>query len=121
MDKDVVIKNNVVNEEDTNSQEEIEPHLDYEHKSYLSTNGWSNVVNDNNWLNAELEVTNDSNNPGDIYVRVVDENGKIIVSSTFIELGDTITLDKIEFNAGKFYVQAKAKDEAGNYTIKVKD
>ncbi len=121
INEDVMLEVNVSNEENLEPQEEVEPRLSYDHKCYLSTNGWSNVVNDNNWLNAKLKVTNESTNSGDIYVRVMNDDSKVIVEKTLVSLGDTVTLKKIDYNAGKYRLQAKAKDAAGNYTLIVKD
>ena len=121
INEDVMLEVNVSNEENLEPQEEVEPRLSYNNKVYLSTDAWCNVVNDNNWLNAKLKVTNESTNYGDIYVRVVNEKEKIIVSSTLVELGKTKTLEKIDYNAGEFYVQAKATTADGKYSIKIED
>ena len=103
------------------SNDSIESRLSYDNKSYLSTNGWSNITNDNNWLNAKLDVTNKSSNDGSIKIRVINEDGKIIVASTTVNLGSTITLEKIGAFSGEYYVQGKAVLTDGNYDLKIVD
>ncbi|MCL2416237.1 MAG: hypothetical protein FWD01_05410 [Defluviitaleaceae bacterium] len=90
--------------------------------TYVPASGWSNVVTDNNWLDATLEITNHADNAGDLEFRVLNENGAIIMDSFLIPLGSTTTAPKkIPFNSGTYSLQARAVSAPANYTITVKD
>ena len=100
----------------------IKPFLNHSGSTYLSTNGWSNVVTDNPWNEyTSITVTNHANNPGSIEVKVVSasDNDSIIYGAETIEPGDEFKFPNEQL--GKYSVRAKAESNSGTYKIIVKD
>lgn len=60
------------------------------------------------------EITNHANNEGDIFLRVKDENGNIIIDELLVSVGTSVQLDSLK-NKEKYYFEIKAKQ--GRFTI----
>lgn len=95
-------------------------HINTYNFSYITTDGWNNVVNSNSFLDIHYaEITNHANNLGDVEIRVVNksDDSKIIIEPTVVQAGSSYKTGKIK--ASNYIIQTKAIDEAGNYIIHV--
>ncbi|MBP3904010.1 hypothetical protein [Turicibacter sp.] len=83
--------------------------LSWSGSTYLTSGQWCNVISDNNFFNANVEVTNQVGSPGSITVRIVDGKGNLLVGEQTIAVGTTKRFSGIPWNSGTYIVQAKAK------------
>lgn len=104
------------------SQENVQPRL-YVKDTFTLTTSWETIVTDNNWLNEHIVVKNDADNPGTIKLRVLDEDGIIIIQEREVELGDFISLGPISWLSGDYRLQACTTNSAdnGNYSLEIND
>lgn len=104
------------------SQESAQPRLYVKEDFYLTTT-WKTIVTDNNWLNAYVVVKNDADNPGALRLRVLDEDGIIIIQTQTVNLGQFITLGPISWLAGNYRLQACTtdSDDNGTYSLEISD
>lgn len=72
----------------------------------------------NNWLTANVNVTNRSGNPGNIYFYIEDSKGKVY-STTEVAPGEMKTVNGIP--SGGYHVYAKAKSKSGSYNLTIDD
>ena len=60
--------------------------LSWSGSTYLTSGEWCNVISDNNFFNANVEVTNKTGNPGPVIVRIVDGKGNLLVAEQTIKV-----------------------------------
>lgn len=104
------------------SQENVQPRL-YIKDTFTLTTSWKTIVTDNNWLNEHIVVKNDADNPGIIEVRILDEDGMIIIDTTPVELGHFASLGPISWLAGEYRIQVRTTDSNNNgkYSLEISD
>lgn len=85
-------------------------------------NAWTTFATDNNWFEATVTIINDASNVYAILVRVVDEDGLIIVGPQRIEAGESGQLGPIDAYSGKYKLQAKSTaDSPSGFTLSYND
>ncbi|MBC9723072.1 MAG: hypothetical protein H9W82_17965 [Lactobacillus sp.] len=82
--------------------------LSWSGSTYLTSGGWCNVISDNNFFSANVEVTNKNGNSGPVTVRIIDGKGNLLVEEEEIKVGKTKRFSGIAWNSGTYIVQAKA-------------
>lgn len=90
----------------------------------LTTDAWTLLYSDNNWLDARAQVTNNSGNTGSIIVRVVTvEDGQkdIFDTSVAVAAGLTYTSPKIASSYDQYLIYVKAASKAGSFSITYDD
>lgn len=60
-------------------------------------------------------VTNDSLNPGGIWVRVTDNYGAIIAGDVYVNRGEDKYITQVPWNSGKVKILAMAAENSGVY------
>lgn len=103
---------------ETNEEPVIVPYINWSGSAYISKDNWSNITSSNNFFKDSPKITNNSNNPGDLTVRVLNSKGAQVGSSKTVKLGKTVKLDQIPAFSGTYTIQAKST-KAGYHTIKV--
>ena len=104
------------------ANEAITPYLNVTTSTYITTDGWSTVATDNNWIPAKIRFTNDANNPGQVEVRVVNSSGSVVVDPVSISTGTTESLgSRVPAFSGTYSVQVKASYTTGYYKFTLKD
>ncbi|MGG6310807.1 hypothetical protein [Paenibacillus macerans] len=95
------------------------PSMAFRDDYYLTTTSWELVATEpNNWLKANVNVTNFSSNSGGIYFYIEDHNGKTY-SSTYVGPGEMKTIKGVA--TGGYDVYAKAATKAGTYDLTIDD
>ncbi|WP_317368911.1 hypothetical protein [uncultured Tyzzerella sp.] len=108
----------------TNSQENVvEDKENYSIQSRIYFNEdvrlseyWTTVTRSNNLFNDNPKVVNNKNNPGILYVRIIDQHGNQVGREKAIQKGDYEILDDIPFNSGTYTVECKVST-AGVYKV----
>ena len=83
----------------------VQPRLYWRGGVYLDAH-WSDVVSDNNLIWANLRVTSDKSNDGDVLIRVIDKDGAVIIEETPLSPDNQIYLPSIPA-LSSYTVQAK--------------
>lgn len=98
----------------------VEPRLN---KTVTKTlgNSWTDVWDENNWLTADLTVTNSYTSAYSVIVQIVDpDTGKIIADEQTISCGKSHTF--YDLPAGGYTIQAKSVDGVvREYTLYLAD
>lgn len=98
----------------------VEPRLRKDVTATLG-NAWATVWTESNWLEADLEVTNNNSSAYDVKVQIVDSNNsKIIKEAKTIAPGKTVTFYNIP--SGGYIIQGMSADGvAREYTLHLED
>lgn len=100
------------------SGEEIEE-VCWSGSAYVSTKHYCNVTSSNNFFPDSPKVTNSANNPGKIYVRILNSSGQQVGRTKTIAVGKSVTMDQIPAFSGTYTLQAKAVTSSGYYSISI--
>ena len=84
----------------------------------MAAKQWCNVTSSNNLFPDSPKVTNDASNPCSIKVRIVNEAGAVVGKEKEVEVGKSVTMDKIPALSGTYTLQAYS-ETAGNFTISI--
>lgn len=103
------------------TQEDIQPRLDVDVDAHLS-DSWTNIVTDDNWLNAVVTVESHGNNIAIVWLRVLNEDGQQVGSEKKVSPGYSVKMDKIPHVSGTYVLQGQVLyGNEGNYTFHIYD
>lgn len=104
----------------TESETAVQPRLNEEVTLTLG-DIWVDVYTENNWLNADLTVSNHTTSAYDVDIRIVSkDHKKTLKGSQTIESGSSATFYNIP--SGGYIIQGRATDGIGReYTLPLED
>lgn len=82
---------------------------------------WTYVLDDDNWLDESIYVTNSLESPEPLSFRILEETtDKLLLGPIKVIPGNTVKMGDIAADEGRWVLQAKA-DVAGTYVISAED
>lgn len=104
----------------TESESNIQPRLNKSVTVQLG-NAWTVIYQENNWLTADLTVTNSATSYYDVDIRIVSKDGTTILKDgKTIESGKSVTFSSIK--SGGYIIEGKSADDVVHeYTLKLSD
>lgn len=99
----------------TETQQSATPRINWGGTAYLTTTGYCNITDSNNFFNDSPLVISDGNNPGDVTLRVLNESGLQVGGLKVVEPGQSVRLDSIPHDSGTYRIQGKATVEGSYY------
>lgn len=100
------------------TEEEIEE-VNWSGQAYVPTGHYVNITSSNNIFTDTPTITNGSNNPRIIFVRIVNSAGAVVAGPLAVEPGHSVQLGPIPWNSGIYTLQAMAMEVAGDYFITI--
>lgn len=97
----------------------VQPRVNWTGVAYVSKAYWCNITSSNNLFPDSPLVTNHAGNPGEIKVRIINEDGKQVGETKTVKAGKSVRMDQIPAASGTYTLQAKATKTNGNYTITI--
>lgn len=105
-----------------NVEENVTPRLSEKNlRISLKKGVWTYVLDDDNWLDESIYVTNSLESPEPLSFRILEEKtDKLLLGPIKVIPGNTVKMGDIAADEGRWVLQAKA-DVAGTYVISAED
>lgn len=104
-----------------NTSDVVEPRLNYHGVVNLRTDEFVTIVTDYNLFDQYLTIISDRLNPGDVFVRVVNGDGQIVIGSTRVSPGDDVMIGPIPMSSGHYILEGIAVSVSDRYSFTIRD
>lgn len=101
------------------AEETITPRIYWHGTANLVTTQYNNITGSNNVFPDSPLITSDGNNAGDVYIKVLNGEGKQVGAIKTVSPGKSVRLDQIPAFSGQYTIQGKAVTADGTYTFSI--
>lgn len=98
---------------------EVSPRIYWKGTVTLNTAYYTTITDSNNIFTDSPLIESHINNPGTVFIRVIDENGQPIGSTARLVAGNSVRLGPIPAFSGTYTIQAWAQTASGSYTFTI--